>query len=106
MHATPILMIRWFQTDGDPKKTEKAVSADFLEDMDFLERRLEHGNGKFLCGDTVTAADCMMYFGASFILKLMSDVSDKKYERVQQYAQDCEATESFKRAVSKTGHVM
>ena len=106
VHATPILMIRQFQKDGDPKKTEAAASSNLINDMEFLERTMSEGGGRFLCGDAVTAAGLMMYFVASMYLARLSDVSDKKYEAVERYVQDCEETESFKRTVAKLGNVV
>ena len=38
------------------------------KDLDWLEAELAKGNGRFLVGDGVTAADTMMAFSVQFIL--------------------------------------
>lgn len=74
--------------------------------MDFLENELAKSGGKFLVGDSVTVADCMMLFSAQFILARQLGVQGKKWEKINQWVKDCENTESYKRAVEKTGHAL
>lgn len=99
-------MIRRFQKGGDPKKTESGASTNMIHDMEFLEQTLKESKSRFLCGDTVTAADCMMYFMLLIPLVKLSDLSDKQYAAVERYMQDCEATESFKKVIGKVGSIL
>lgn len=72
--------------------------------MNYLEAELSKGKGRFLCGVDVTAADCMMQFSAAFIMARELGIKAGSYPKTQQYIQDCEATEAYKKAVQKTGH--
>ena len=104
LHAISILYVRWNQTEGDVAKTEAGLSKNVINDMDYLEASLKRSSGKFLCGDEVTVADCMMHFSAVFILARELGIKGKKYPEIERYLQDCEATDAYKRAVEKTGH--
>lgn len=80
------------------------MSVNVCKDMDFLEAELGKSKGNFLVGDSVTVADCMMLFSAQFILARQLGTKGKKWERIEKWIADCENTESYKRAVEKTGH--
>ena len=73
-------------------------------DMNYLEAALSNSTGKFLCGNEVTAADCMMEFSAAFIMARELGIKAQSYPKTQQYIHDCEATGSYRKAVQKTGH--
>ena len=103
VHAVPIVMARWYQQGEEAAKTEELSSANVVKDMDYLEKILVDDGGKFLGGNSITAADCMMHFSVMFVVMMRLGIGDRKYERAQRYVQDCEATESFKKAVAKTG---
>ena len=104
LHGLAILYVRWNQKDGDPAKTEASMSRNVINDMNFLEAELEKSKGKFLEGDVVTAADVMMQFSAMFILARKLGVTNEQYPKSAAWVKECEATESFKKAVEKTGH--
>ena len=104
LHGISILYARWNQKDGDVKKTEEGMSRNVIKDMNFLESELKKSGGKFLLGDSITAADTMMHFSAVFILARELGVKSKDYPGIERYIKDCEATESYKKAVDKTGH--
>lgn len=106
LHALAILYTRWFGADNADAaaKIEEGMSVNVGKDMDFLEAELGKSKGRFLVGDNVTAADCMMLFSAQFILARQLGTKGRKWERVDRWIADCENTESYKRAVSKTGH--
>ena len=104
LHGISILYARWNQKDGDVAKTEEGMSKNVIKDMDFLESALQNSKGKFLLGDTVTAADSMMQFSAVFILARELGIKGKNYPEVERWIKDCEATESYKKAVQRTGH--
>ena len=80
------------------------MSRNIIKDMDFLEAELKRSKGKFLLGDRVTAADCMMHFSAVFILARELGMKGKKYPEIERWIKDCESTETYKQAVKKTGH--
>ncbi|KAG9738963.1 glutathione S-transferase, partial [Aureobasidium melanogenum] len=106
LHALAILYTRWFGADNPAaaEKIEEGMAVNVCKDMDFLEAHLSKGNAKFLVGDSVTVADCMMLFSAQFILARQLGTKGKKWERIEKWIADCENTESYKRAVQKTGH--
>ena len=80
------------------------MSKNVIKDMDFLESELKKSGGKFLLGNTVTAADTAMHFSATFILARELGIKGRKYPEIERYLKDCEATDSYKKAVDKTGH--
>ncbi|KAI5199371.1 benzoate 4-monooxygenase cytochrome-like protein P450 [Aureobasidium subglaciale] len=106
LHGLAILYTRWFGADNKAAadKIEEGMSVNVCKDMDFLENELGKSQGKFLVGDDVTVADCMMLFSAQFILARQLGTKGKKWEKVDKWIADCEETESYKRAVEKTGH--
>ncbi|KAK5167060.1 uncharacterized protein LTR77_007790 [Saxophila tyrrhenica] len=104
LHGIAILYVRWHQKDGDVKKTEEGLSKNVINDMNLLESTLEKSSGKFLLGDKVTVADTLMHFSAVFILARDLGVKGEDYPRCKKFIQDCEATESYKKAVERTGH--
>lgn len=106
LHALAILYTRWFGADNPSaaEKTEQGMSVNVCKDMDFLDVSLAKNKTKFLVGDTVTVADCMMLFSAQFILARQLGTKGRKWENVERWIAECEATESYKRALEKTGH--
>lgn len=104
LHGIAILYARWFQKDGSVATTEQGLSKNVVRDFEYLESALAEGKGKFLCGEQVTAADCMMGFSVAFILARELGVKAQEYPRSAQYVKDCEATETYAKAVKKTGH--
>ncbi|KAI4842132.1 glutathione S-transferase [Aureobasidium sp. EXF-8845] len=106
LHALAILYTRWFGADNPSaaEKIEQGMSTNVCKDMDYLEAELGKSTGKFLVGDQVTVADCMMLFSAQFILARELGTKGKKWEKVEKWIADCEETESYKRAVERTGH--
>ena len=80
------------------------MSKNVINDMDFLEKVLQNSGGKWIFGDQLTAADFMMHFSATFILARELGIKGRKYPEVERWLKDCEATESYKKAVQKTGH--
>ena len=103
MHAVAILYSRRHQMDGDVTKTEQAMSHHVIKDMDFMEYSLGKSSGPYLLGD-LTAADFNMHFSVEFILAWELGTQGKKWPNIEQYIKDCCATESYQRAVQRTGH--
>jgi glutathione S-transferase len=106
LHGISVLYIRLHQKTGDVEATEKGASVNIGKDLDYLEDVLAKSSGKFIFGDEVTAADVMMHFSAVFILQrqLVPKGREGDWPGVRRWIQDCEATESYKEAVKKTGH--
>lgn len=109
LHALPILYARWFspqqvKDSGALETIEQSMSRNVVKDFDWLEGELQKGQGKFLVGDHVTAADCMMSFSAQFVLDKELGTKGKQWPMVEEWIKNCEATESWKKAVQKTGH--
>ena len=104
LHGLAILYARWKQVGGDVEQTEEGMAANIRNDMSFLEAELKKSPGKFLFGDSPTAADCMMHFSAVFILKRELGMKGHSYPEIERYIKDCEATPTYKKAVEKTGH--
>lgn len=104
LHGISILYVRWNQKDGDVKKTEEGLSKNVIKDMNLLEETLKNSPGKFLFGEKLSVADTMMHFSAVFILARELGVKEADYPHTAKYIKDCEATESYKKAVQKTGH--
>lgn len=84
-----------------------------VKDLDYLEgylQKQEEGKeegGRFIMGGKEpSAADIMMQFSVRFIL--MRELGTKgmergRWERVERWLELCEGTESYKRAVERTG---
>jgi glutathione S-transferase len=80
------------------------MSANVQNDMSWLETELSLSDGRFLCGDEVTAADIMMQFSVEFILARELGTKGKEWPNVNKWMEACKGTEGYKRAVAKTGH--
>jgi glutathione S-transferase len=103
-HGLAILYIRWFQKEGDVSMTEEGASGNVVKDLNYLEAELNKSRGKLLFGDEPTAADVMMEFTVDFILARQLGTKGKQWPRVEQYLEDCHKTETWQKAVKKTGH--
>lgn len=108
LHGLAILYARWFGSEHTAavEAISEGLSVNIGKDMDFLEKELNKNGTKFLVGDNVTMADCMMLFSIQFILARELGTKGRKWERVNKWIQDCEATDSYLRAVKKTGHTL
>lgn len=80
------------------------MSKNIHNDLDFMTAELGKSSGKFLFGDEITLADIQMHFSIAFILARDLGLLGRKWERLEKYVKDCEATDSYKQAVKKTGH--
>lgn len=103
-HALAITYARWNQKSGNVEETEEGLSKNVQKDLDHFEAELKKSGGKFLFGDQVTVADISMHFSLSFILARGLGTKGKSWPGIEQFLKDCEATESFKQAVQKSGY--
>jgi glutathione S-transferase len=82
--------------------TEAKLVESVKKDLDWLERELA-GSGAFLVGDQLTAADISMHLSVRFPLLLIFGTEGGSWPNVEAWLTRCEETESYKRAVAKTG---
>lgn len=113
IHALAILYTRW-QFPEELKESqpqaldemEAKMSANVQNDLDWLEAELGRSTGRFLVGDQVTAADVMMQFTVRFVFERQLGTRGKTWPKLNTWLERCEATESYKRAVEKSGHTL
>jgi glutathione S-transferase len=111
LHALSITYARWFspqsvQESGELKELERGLAVNVGRDLDWLESELKASSGKFLAGEDVTAADTMNIFSIQFIFArdLCAGRTVSEWPRVDAWLVDCENTETWKKAVGKTGY--
>ncbi|KAL5114944.1 hypothetical protein ACEQ8H_007191 [Pleosporales sp. CAS-2024a] len=107
LHALAILYMRWHVKDVSQDAMEAAeerMAANVQNDMSWLETELSLSSGGFLCGRDVTAADIMMQFSVAFILARQLGTNGKEWPNINKWMDKCQGTESYQRAVQKTGH--
>lgn len=85
---------------------EAGIAVNLQKDMDWLEKELGASTGMFLVGNQVTAADVMMLFSVQFCLERKLGTEGKRWRLVEEWRERCENTESYKRAVEKSGHTL
>ena len=108
LHALAITYTRWTIPSGlEPDilaHMEKGLSVNVQKDLDWLESELSLSQGKFLCGETITAADTMMQFSVEFILATKLGTQGRDWPGLQKWLEACRGTEGYKRVVEKSGH--
>ncbi len=109
IHGLAVLYARWQMPEGGKNddilgQMEKKLSVNVQKDFDWLDFELQSGNGKYLVGDSVTAADTMMGFSAQFIMARKLGTGDRTWPAVEAWVKHLEGLKSYKKAVEKTGH--
>ena len=109
IHGLAVLYARWQMPEAGKNdeilgQMEKKLSINVQKDLDWLESELQSGNGKYLVGDSVTAADTMMSFSAQFIIARKLGTGDGTWPAIEAWVKHLESLENYKRAVEKTGH--
>ncbi|KAJ4293281.1 hypothetical protein N0V90_008563 [Kalmusia sp. IMI 367209] len=109
LHALAITYARWnmpqsAKDNGVLQVTEKGLSVNVQKDLDWLETELSLSEGKFLCGEHVTAADTMMQFSIDFILVTKLGTQAKEWPNIQRWLETCKETVTFQKAVAKSGY--
>ena len=84
--------------------TEEKIKANVQNDLNNLRTELSKRQGKFLFGDSLSAADIMMEFIVDFTLGRELGTKGGDWKQVEQYKQDCQATSSWQKATKKTGY--
>ena len=108
IHGLAVLYARWQmpekgKSDGTLEEMEKKLSVNVQKDLDWLEDELKSGDGKYLVGDHLTAADTMVCFSAQFILARQLGTGGKTWPAIEKWIQHCESESGYKKAVEKTG---
>lgn len=113
VHGLAVLYAKWnfpaALKESHAEEMDKMIAAigvNVQKDFDWLETALGHSTGQFLVGNQVTAADIMMLFSVQFILARELGTKGKSWPKVNEWVQRCEATESYKKAVEKSGHTL
>lgn len=107
LYALAILYTRWNVKDVPEdalQAAEERMAVNVQNDMSWLETELSLSSGQFLCGNHVTAADVMMQFSAEFILVREFGTLGKEWPNINKWLEACKKTDSYQRAVKKTGH--
>jgi glutathione S-transferase len=106
LHAIGILYVRW-NGEKYPEAIatiEEGMSKNVQKDLAWLEQELSSSGGQFLLGSQITIADIMMQFSIAFIFARELGTKGKKFPAIEKWMSACENTESYKKAVKKTGH--
>lgn len=89
------------------EQMEASMSANVHKAMDWLEDTLgANSAGGWIVGDHLSAADIMTHFSASFLLARQLGTRGKTWPNIKAWIEKCEATESYKRAVQKSGYTL
>jgi glutathione S-transferase len=107
LHAIAITYARWNIPKDAPdilSQTEKGLSVNVQNDLDWLETELSFSPGPFLCGDKPTAADTMMQFSIDIILVTNLGTQGRTWPGIESWLKACKECESYKKAVEKTGY--
>ncbi|SMR52869.1 unnamed protein product [Zymoseptoria tritici ST99CH_1E4] len=104
LHGLAVLYAKWNQKDGDVEKTVAGLSVNICKDLDYLESELGKSSGKFIVGDSLTAADIMMQFSVDFVLVRELGTKGKSWPTVEKWLEQCKSTPSYQEAVKKTGY--
>ncbi|CAF9910044.1 MAG: hypothetical protein ALECFALPRED_006140 [Alectoria fallacina] len=102
VHCLPMVYVRRIDASA-AERLAPGLAGNVARDLDWLEAELKRGNGRYLVGDHVTAADTMVAFSIQFIFWLKL-AQDRKWEGIEAWLRNVEAGETYQRAVAKTGH--
>ncbi|KAL9067066.1 MAG: hypothetical protein Q9161_007156 [Pseudevernia consocians] len=103
IHCLPTVYVRRIDASA-AEKLAPDLAGNVAKDLDWLEAELRKGNGRYLVGDHVTAADTMVAFSIQFIFWVRLAPEDRKWEGIEAWLRNVEAGEAYQRAVAKTGH--
>ena len=103
VHCLPTVYVRRIDATA-AEELSPGLAGNVAKDLDWLEVELKMGNGKYLVGDHVTAADIMVAFSIQFIFWLKLGPQDRRWEGIEAWLRNVEAGVTYQRAVAKTGH--
>ena len=103
IHCLPTVYVRRIDAAA-AEKLSPGLAGNVAKDLDWLEAELKMGNGKYLVGNHITAADIMVAFSIQFIFWLKLGPQDRRWEGIEAWLRNMEAGETYQRAIAKTGH--
>ena len=86
------------------EKLAPGLEKNVVKDLDWLDAELKAGNGKYLVGDHVTAADTMVAFSVQFIFAMRLAPIDRTWAAIEGWLTNVERENAYQCAVAKTGH--
>lgn len=118
LHGIAILYARWMLPEDSraalPEMEEK-LSRNVRNDLGWIEGHLKQQGTRFLMGNTVSVADIMMQFSIEIIYarklglnaqEAGEEGGDGRWPETKKWLDRCMATDSFKRAVKKSGYTL
>lgn len=115
LHAMAILYARWKVPAEQAGRAEllaameAGLAVNVGNDFAWLEGALQGNGSGWLVGDGLTAADIVMQFSVQFIMERKLGVGGRgegKWPEVEKWLARTEGTESYKRAVERTGYTL
>ena len=111
-HAIAILYAKWqFPAELAEKYPEAAeemvqkLTPNVTNDLRWVEKTLNE-NGGWLVGGKLTAADIMTEFSVDWLLERELGAKKGDFPTIDRWLDRCHETESWKRAVEKSGHTL
>ena len=111
-HCLAILYARWMfppeiakQHPEGVEQMVKKLAPNVVNDLKWLEKTLSE-NGGWLVGGRLTAADVAMEFSVDFLLERELGAKRGDFPGVDKWIERCHQTESYTRAVKKSGHTL
>ena len=110
LHALAILYARWRLPEKCKKDSsiieemEANLRPNVHNDLDWLEGELKKGGGKYLVGDSLTAADILMQFSIEFMFARGLGTQGKEWPNINKWMKGLAQESSYKKAVEKTGY--
>ena len=86
------------------EKLAPGLEKNVVKDLDWLEAELNAGNGRYLVGDHVTAADTMVAFSVQFIFAMKLAPRNSRWAALEDWLKNVEGENAYQCAVAKTGH--
>ena len=86
------------------EKLAPGQEKNVVKDLNWLEAELKAGNGRYLGGDKVTAADTMVAFSVQFIFAMRLARRNSGWAAIKDWLTNVEGENAYQCAVAKTGH--
>lgn len=86
------------------EKLAPGIEQIVAKDLDWLEEELKKGNGRYLVGDHITAADTMVAFSVQFIFRMRLGPSNRRWEGIESWLRGTENERAYQRAVAMTAY--
>ena len=103
VHCLPTVYNRRFDATM-AEKLAPGVEKNVVKDLDWLETELKAGNGRYLVGDHVTAADTMVAFSVQSILAMRLAPRNRRWAAIEGRLTNIEGENAYQCAFAKTGH--